>query len=398
MFFAGQIVLGLAIVRAIDGGWMFHDMRLIFLGGLLLYGVTLPLGALAGRMDASESLTTSVLMYALAALAFNAVQCIMRTRMKDVGFEEIAPTEPTDAAILILIGTVAAVFAFALSKGMSLTAFFDRTRIALVYSQLWIVLAFAVNGAAIFAVSRFRYFNTGRRAIVVMVLAIYVMFHLSLGNRRDFMPLMLFAAAMYSSVHARRITARFMLAGLVLFVAFLGIGIGRALVSNPLLGIQDPLTVLFLHNEFSYPIQTLMFYVTSHVPHLWGASYVQWPELFIPRSIWPGKPTSLSLDFLQAAFGTTDFQGYAYTPVTEAYVNFGYAGPFAVFGVMSAFMAWMIRKAPRTPVYYFVVFSLMIDFHRGEMASTIYAVILLMAVYTAVDFIASKPRKAAGAA
>ena len=119
--------------------------------------------------------------------------------------------------------------------------------------------------------------------------------------------------------------------------------------------------------------------------------YISAPALFIPRSIWPEKPESLSLQFMRDAFGTTGLMGFAYTPVTEAFLNFGWVGPFIVFAILSILMVKLVRNASAHPGLYFIAFALVIDFNRGDSGGTFYAMMVVGGAYTAM-MIASRLR------
>src|SRR6187455_3454651 len=47
-FLCGQFLLGISIVRLLDGAWVMQDIRLFFLVFFFLYGGSLPLIVLAG--------------------------------------------------------------------------------------------------------------------------------------------------------------------------------------------------------------------------------------------------------------------------------------------------------------------------------------------------------------
>ena len=105
------------------------------------------------------------------------------------------------------------------------------------------------------------------------------------------------------------------------------------------------------------------------------------PLQFIPRAIWTDKPESLSLQFMRDAFGSTNLIGFAYTPVTEAFLNFSWVGPFIVFAIFSLLLVKLVRNADAHPGLYFILFALVVDFHRGEFAGIVYAICFIGGAY-----------------
>jgi hypothetical protein len=192
---------------------------------------------------------------------------------------------------------------------------------------------------------------------VVVVLSVlgFVAFQLSIGNRRDFLAMFIFLAAIGRHVAAFHYPVRTVLTGFGLLLAFTLFGVIRQTLENPVLILSDPVKLIATQNEFVSPIQTLIYYVARPHALRFGSTYVQAPLLFIPRAFWPDKPESLSLQFMRDAFGTTGMMGYAYTPVTEAVINFGWVGPFLVFSILSLLMVKLVRNVNLRPGFYFLL-------------------------------------------
>lgn len=148
-----------------------------------------------------------------------------------------------------------------------------------------------------------------------------------------------------------------------------------------ILTTMNPVTVLVTQNEFVSPIQTLIHYMANPRELRLGSTYVSAPLLFIPRAIWPEKPESLSLQFMRDAFGAIDMMGYAYTPVTEAVLNFGWVGPAFFFAILSVLMVKLVKNADVQPGLYFICFALIIDFNRGDIGGTFYAIVCVGAAF-----------------
>jgi hypothetical protein len=198
-----------------------------------------------------------------------------------------------------------------------------------------------------------------------------------LGNRRDYLYLVLFVLARTATRRRASLGPRSALLVGGGFSAFLLLGVVRQVLLDPRLALQSPLLLALKANEFVYPIQTLVFYLEHDLAPRWGLTYVTWPSLFVPRALWPGKPDSLGLQFLVDAFGTKEWQGFAYTPVTEAYLNFGWAGPLVALSFLGLLAHWIVRGAPAHPARYLIAYALVVEVNRGEFGSAMYSATLI---------------------
>jgi hypothetical protein len=177
------------------------------------------------------------------------------------------------------------------------------------------------------------------------------------------------------------------LLGFGAFAVMTLIGVLRQVISAPVLLASDPVTILVTQSEFVSPIQTLIYYVAKPHALRLGWTYISAPLLFIPRVFWPGKPESLSLQFMRDAFGSTEMMGYAYTPVTEAVLNFGSVGPAIFFAILSILMVKLVKDADLRPGLYFVCFAFVIDFNRGDVAGTFYQLVFVGAAFSLMHLV-----------
>jgi hypothetical protein len=168
----------------------------------------------------------------------------------------------------------------------------------------------------------------------------------------------------------------------------MAVGIVRQILQDPsLLGRFNPMELVLTQNEFVTPIYTLQHYVLNLRPLRWGITYISAPLQFIPRAFWPDKPESLSLQFMRDAFGSTGLIGFAYTPVTEAFLNFSWVGPFIVFSLISMALVKLVKNADTQPGLYFVLFAMVVDFHRGEFGLIFYALCFVGGAYLVMQFV-----------
>lgn len=105
-------------------------------------------------------------------------------------------------------------------------------------------------------------------------------------------------------------------------------------------------------NEFAGPYFTLLYTLQYSWPKeapLLGTTYLQAIPNLLPRSLYPGeKPLGISQIF--AIFIHQEYMptresiiGWGYSPVAEAYSNFGFLGPFIVFFIFALCWEWVGR-------------------------------------------------------
>lgn len=380
LFFVGQVALSFALLRLLDGEWVFQDIRFLFVLFTFLYGGTLPL-IQAVNNSHNPGVTGAAFLYGTALLAFNVVQWWYKEPWRDLPPSVFARIRPSSVNMLILLATFGFIIAYAYSRGLRLAFTMDRTQLRFLGTQLWIVSQFAMNGVAMYMFAGWSNLSPRRRTIVAVVVTAFVLIQLSFGNRRDFLPLLIFIAVLVATHRQAVIRAGAVVIGFVAFAFFLLVALVRQIIQYPSLLSKSSVQLLLESNEFVSPIQTLMHYVTADHQLRWGWTYLSAPSLFVPRVIWPGKPESLSVQFLRDAFGYVGLMGYAYTPVTEAFLNFGWVGPFVVFGIVSLLMVKLVRNANAHPGLYFISFALVVDFHRGDFAGSLYTMAAIGATY-----------------
>lgn len=374
-FLCGQFLIGISILRLVDGAFVFQDIRLFFLIFFFLYGASLPLVVISGLGGGAAGLDGAAFMYGTAIFGFNFVQWWYRQPWHDVPKEVFARYRPSFAnAVVVFLGFVWAV-SFALSRGVQFRFTIDRWQATLLTTQGWVVSMFVMNGLVMYMMIGWRSLTRQARTLLVMSIAAFIALELFFGNRRDFVSMFVFLAVVVATKRHAIIRFRTILLGAFLFTTLTVMGVVRQMMSTPLLILGDPLKLLVTQNEFVSPIQTLMYYVANPHPLRWGVTYVSAPTLFIPRAFWPGKPESLSLQFMRSAFGTTGLMGYAYTPVTEAFLNFGFIGPFLVFAIISILMVKLVKRADQVPGFYFICFAFVIDFNRGDVGGLFYSIV-----------------------
>jgi hypothetical protein len=392
LFITAQFALSLALLRLYDGKWVIQDIRLFFALFLFLYGGTLPLVVMFGLAGDIPGIGGAAYMYGTAFVAFNLVQWWYRQPWHDIPAEVFQRIRPGIGNAIVLMLAFVFVIGYAISRGVEIGLTIDRSQVRFLGTQLWVVSIFAVNGLAMFMFAGWSNLTRAAKVALVVSVAVFVGFQLLMGNRRDFLPMFVFIACVVATRRHMVIRAGTLILGAVSFALFTAVGIVRQVISDPsVLSRFNPIEIVVTQNEFVSPIYTLMHYVSNVRPLRWGLTYIAVPGQFVPRAIWPDKPESLSLQFMRDAFGSTGLMGYAYTPVTEAFLNFAWVGPFIVFAVWSIVLVKLVRNADSHPGLYFVCYALVVDFHRGEFAGTFYAFCMVGGAY-AVMLLVSRLR------
>jgi oligosaccharide repeat unit polymerase len=388
LFVTGQFLISLSLLRLYDGRWAMQDIRLFFVLFLFLYGAALPLIVLFNVAQPVPGIAGAGYMYGTAFVGFNLVQWWYKQPFRDVPAEVFKRVAPSPLNIVVLTMAFLIVIAYAFSRGVSIGLRIDRGQTQFLGTQLWVVMIFGVNGLTMFMFAGWSALSRLEKVILAGTLAMFILFQLAMGNRRDFLAMFIFLTGVVMTKRESVVRLKTLIFGGIAFAAFMAIGIIRQVFADPrLLTRYNPLELILTQNEFVTPIYTLMHYVNNVRPLRWGMTYLTAPTQFIPRAIWPDKPESLSLQFMRDAFGSTGLIGFAYTPVTEAFLNFVWVGPFIIFAIISILLVKLVRNAEAHAGLYFILFALVVDFQRGEFAGTFYAFCFVGGGYAFMRFI-----------
>lgn len=387
-FLVAQFALSLSLLRLYDGKWVFQDIRLFFVIFFFLYGGTLPLVVLFGLGGDEPGIAGAAFMYSTGLFGFNIVQWWYRQGWNDVPRASFETIRPSFLNLLMLLGCFAFVLAYAFALGVEISLTIDRSQVRVLGTQLWVVTMFVVNGFVMYVCAGWSHLTRVARVAVVASVIFFVVFQLAMGNRRDFLPMLIFLVGIIATRRHAVIRLGSAVAGFLAFAVFTAIGIVRQVLQDPTIITRiNPVDILVTQNEFVSPIYTLIHYVNNARPLRLGFTYLSAPGLFIPRALWPDKPESLSIQFMRDAFGTTGLMGFAYTPVTEAFLNFSWVGPFIVFALLSLIMVKLVRNADAHPGFYFLCFAFVVDFNRGDFAGTFYSLVVAGGAYALMQFV-----------
>lgn len=386
-FGVGQFALSLGLLRLYNGAWVFQDIRVLLILFFFLYGFSLPAVAIA-RATVWAGLTEAAFLYGTAFAGFNLVQWWYKQPWRDVSPESLAWMRPTFANAAVVLLGFGAIVAYAWLKGMRTFLTLDRSQMNWLYTQTWVVSMMMMNGFAMYLFAGWPRLSRQAKWLVGATLFAFVIFHLGLGNRRDFISMFMFLLAIFASRRRATVGWKTILFAFITFVMFMLVGVVRQVRSAPsLLYTPDMFTLVAEQNEFVVPIRTVLYYVTADLPLHYGMTYLAAPSVFIPRVLWPEKPVGLSQQFNKDQFGDAVSIGFAYTPVTEAYINFSMVGPFMVMSLVSLATVFLVRHARRRPMLYFVCFALALEFNRGSSAGVLYFLVVVGVAFAIMKLI-----------
>jgi oligosaccharide repeat unit polymerase len=386
-FVGGQFALSIGLLRLYNGVWVFQDVRVPFVLFMFLYGFTLPAISIVKSTDLAGA-GEAAFLYGTAFLGFNLVQWWYKQPWKDVPAESLAWVRPTFANAAVILLGFAGIVGYAWLMGTRSFLTLDRSQMHWLYTQAWIVSMMLMNGFVMYMFAGWPRLTRNAKRLATVTIIAFVIFHLGLGNRHAFLPMFIFLAGLIASRRRAVIGFRTIAVGILVFFMFMVVGVVRQMRAAPwMLYTSDTLLLIAETNEFTMPIQTVMYYVTAKKPLYYGKTYLAAPSVFVPRVLWPEKPIGLSLQFNKDQFGDVITSGFAYTPITEAYINFGYVGPFIVLSLVSLATVWLVKHARRRPLLYFLCFAIALDFNRGDSPGILYYVVVIGVAFWFMKFV-----------
>jgi hypothetical protein len=139
--------------------------------------------------------------------------------------------------------------------------------------------------------------------------------------------------------------------------------------------------------EFAGPYIAILYEMQSWGGYRYGLTYAEAIPNVLPRSLYPGeKPATLS-ESLAWNIGNTDangsISGWGYSPVAEAYINFGLTGIPLVFAAFSLAFGMMSRLLSLGPFFVVLCASLspeMLNLNRINMSHAFQEAVFALAV------------------
>lgn len=381
--FVYSLFAGFTIIKNKTNFLMANNSVVILLLFIFLYGIFNPIIDIFLFGNISDSIYFASLIYASTIPSFILGALLVQSTQYNLTYIKAIQNKKYSRfyiyfLLLILVLLLGYKSYYFYNQGLlfnpSLLKTMSRLELFEEISQLWIVTGFMITSISLYFIYYFKILSKNTRLIFVCCLLYYIALQLSVGNRKDFVPM--FIGLFWVFTNYKKIKFTFfwfllMIIGIFLFL-FLG-SIRSELNLSENLNYSQLMFETLSNNEFVYPFFTLSFAVQSYLNgtlnFFYGKTIFLYPFLiFIPRVIFTSKPNSLATQFVLDNFGGG--MGYAYSPIAESFVNFGLFGPAIVFFIVGI----MVSKFQefRDQRFIFIFFTMIPDFCRGEFSTFFY--------------------------
>lgn len=246
----------------------------------------------------------------------------------------------------------------------------------------WYLKYFIIAYGWVLALYIYRNYSSMKFVTVMLLLmpvVLYFFYQQAVGGRRELVFIMLFFVAVYI-IHVSgvfRFYFYFSVFSILLLLIFAGTI--RDFGGSDLIKIAtDSL------GEFLFPISTFQVYFNEEDATIRGGlTYLYSFTNFVPKAIFESKPVPLATEFaLKVAGPDQDYiLGYAITPITEAFLNFGLMAFIALpvlLSLISIFLDVYSRYFVFLPL---ILFSQMLNFQRSDLSSTAFEIISVSVIF-----------------
>jgi len=391
LFLISQSLFGALFVNKENEAFYPQDIRVIFIVTYSLYSLFCPLISLLGFDVFLSTMPLTTFCFGLGLAGFNLGNILFPVKWVNISFVKNSVNYSLLLLLLLAELILLTVYLIAYQVPVFTTlGQFDRLEFFETINQVWVVLTMAISLTSCLIIYYFDEWNKKQFVIGILLIVYYIALQLSLGNRRDFLPILLFSTSYFLTKYRSKLNVKVVIIGAILFIGSFWLVQQRNnnLEYSRVGAIQES----FVNNEFVYPMQTLAYIIDDKWDLRYGYTYFVLPfQIAVPRYIYPNKPEDLGKEFVNKTFGEGS-QGYAYTPVTEAYLNFGILGPLFVFVLFSLAFSQLIRKFNFSSIsfVYFLLYSFVFDFCRGTFATVIYQVLVSLLFYFIIDKLIQK--------
>lgn len=391
LFLISQSVLGILLVNKENEAFYPQDIRVIFIITYSLYSLFCPLISLLGFDVYLSSMPLTTFCFGLGMAGFNLGNILVPVKWENISL--LKNSVNYSLLLLLLVVELIALTVYLIAYQVPIFTTlgqFDRFEFFETINQVWVVLTMAISLTSCLIIYYFDEWNRKQFIFGILLIIYYIALQLSLGNRRDFLPILLFSTSYFLTKYHSKLNIKIIIIGTVLFIGSFWLVQQRN--NNQEYSRVGAIQESFVNNEFVYPMQTLAYVIDDKWDLRYGYTYFVLPfQIAVPRYLYPNKPDDLGKEFVNKTFGEGS-QGYAYTPVTEAYLNFGVLGPLFVFVLFSLFLSQFVRRFTEYGIsfVYFISYSFVFDFCRGTFATVIYQVLVSLLFYFVIDKLIKK--------
>ncbi|MBV5280935.1 MAG: oligosaccharide repeat unit polymerase [Paludibacter sp.] len=391
LFLISQAFLGVLLINVENEAFYPQDIRVLFIVTYSLYSLFCPLISLLGFDVFLSTMPLTTFCFGLGMTGFNLGNILFPVKWVNISLIKNSVNYSLLLLLLLAELIVLTVYLIAYHVPVFTTlGQFDRFEFFATINQVWVVLTMAISLTSCLIIYYFDERNKKQFLFGILLIVYYIALQLSLGNRRDFLPILLFSTSYFLTKYRSKLNVKVVIIGAVLFIGSFWLVQQRNnnLEYSRVGAVQES----FVDNEFVYPMQTLAYVIDDKWDLRYGYTYFILPfQVAIPRYFYPDKPDDLGKEFVNETFGEGS-QGYAYTPVTEAYLNFGILGSLFVFLLFALFLSQLVRRFNSYSIsfVYFLLYSFVFDFCRGTFATVIYQVFVSLLFYFIIDKLIKK--------
>lgn len=383
--FVYSLFLGFFVIEHRTSKLFANNSAIIFLLFLFLYGIfnSIIYTVLHGRMP--KDIYLASLIYALTIPAFIISWYIKKPIRYDLVYQEQVNEKKVNKsynAFLLILLTILigykSYFFIAIGMFFNPNALIGKSRFDLFenVSQIDVIIGLLISSIFLYFIFYIRKLSRKITFYLGGIFIYYVLLQLSAGNRREFMPMML--GIFWVFINIKKIKFNFFgLVGILTVILFFNyLGTLRSNFFSNKSSTKDDFLITMTSNEFVYPFFTLSFEVDDYLKNnnyefKNGETFLTYPIItFIPREVYNEKPISLANSFIKKFYGNKTVIGFAYTPVSEAFINFGVLGPFFIYLIFGYCLAYIQRN--KNQILNFIFFTMILDFCRGEIGTFFY--------------------------
>lgn len=246
------------------------------------------------------------------------------------------------------------------------------------------------------------------KAMTYAIAAMLAVFWLLRGSRNmTFLLMMPFVTVLLYKKQIRIVSAVavgvFLIFALYLLGSIRGLGL-RNVSSSELAYVIRTMDPLNGELGTSYSVVGRALQKGGEFDKLWGRSYVVDPLFnMAPRSWWPNRPDNIAVEFSKAYFNTNELtEGLGFSPILEAYVNFGEIGIIGAFAVIFLVVIQFEKMHKIGNIGHIMIMSfampIIVNWNRIDMSTTLkmYSGFVFMALILPVLVIGKghpKPRR-----
>lgn len=253
----------------------------------------------------------------------------------------------------------------------------DRLELLKDTSQLDVILGLLLISSFLYLIYYYPKLSKKKKILLLVLIFFYIGIQMSVGNRRDFVPIAFGLIWVFSNIKKVKFNFLILAIFIVGIIGFNVLAVFRT-QSESTFERAKVLENSFKYNEFVFPFETLKYEVNDNIEGKTNLKYgstilINTTTIFIPREIFPDKPNSLAASFVKDRFGGGI--GYAYMPITELFINFGFIGSLLSFYFLGLFILKIFSLKDQRYIYIF--FTMIFDFCRGEISSLVYTFVFI---------------------